>query len=505
MSAGGDTRKGRRLARRTGALISFAHLLAGVVGAVYVFVLLWFVLPSPVRDPEDPATLFAVNAGTLLVYLVASGVVGTAWGWRRLGRAGSWLREGHEPDEAERVATLAVPRRTALISGAAWAGAAVVFGAVNAAFSVERAYHIAIVILLGGLTATALGYLLSERLMRPVLARALEAGPVEPQRPGVTGRSLLAWAFATGVPLLGMMILAVLVLAGRDATEDEMAVSMLAISGVAAFCGLVATVLVARSVARPLKALRRAVGRIGEGDFSAHVEVDDGSEVGLLQDGFNRMATGLEERDRLRELFGRHVGEEVAREALGGDGDGLQLGGEVREVAVLFVDLVGSTAMAADRPPREVVQTLNEFFAVVVEVVDERGGWINKFQGDAALAVFGAPAELGDPAGAALAAARTLADRLRALDDVDAGIGVSAGEAVAGNVGSEERFEYTVIGDPVNEAARLCELAKEREERVLASRAVLSMAREEEGERWADCEEITLRGRTEPTRLCAPA
>src|SRR5439155_14875972 len=110
------------------------------------------------------------------------------------------------------------------------------------------------------------------------------------------------------------------------------------------------------------------------------VEVDDASEIGLLQSGFNRMAAGLRERERLRDLFGRHVGEDVARAAL--DAGELALGGEVREVAVLFVDLAGSTAMAGKRPPEEVVSLLNRFFAVVVDVVGAHGGWINKFEGD---------------------------------------------------------------------------------------------------------------------------
>ena len=146
-------------------------------------------------------------------------------------------------------------------------------------------------------------------------------------------------------------------------------------------------------------------------------------------------------------------------------------------MAVLFVDLVGSTALAARRPPTEVVALLNSFFAIVVEAAERHGGWVNKFEGDAALCVFGAPTATDDAAGDALAAARELRDRLAAeLPELDAGIGVSAGRAVAGNIGAEERFEYTVIGDPVNEAARLCELAKKRPERVLASDAALERA-----------------------------
>ena len=201
----------------------------------------------------------------------------------------------------------------------------------------------------------------------------------------------------------------------------------------------------------------------------------------------------------MRDLFGRHVGDDVARAALDGD---MQLGGEVREVGVLFLDIVGSTTLAAERPPEEVVGLLNEFFAVVVEVTEAHHGLVNKFEGDAALCVFGAPTSRDDPAGDALCAGRELRDRLRAdVPDVDYGIGVSFGSAVAGNVGAERRFEYTVIGDPVNEGARLCELAKQRPERLLASEAALRSAGAGESACWALGEAVTLRGRPEATRL----
>ncbi len=127
------------------------------------------------------------------------------------------------------------------------------------------------------------------------------------------------------------------------------------------------------------------------------MEVDDGSEIGLMQSAFNQMAAGLREREELRDLFGRHVGEDVAEHALAAPP---ALGGTECDVSVLFVDLVGSTEMAAALPPHQVVARLNRFFAVVVEVVEAHGGWINKFEGDAALCVFGAPAALDDHAGA---------------------------------------------------------------------------------------------------------
>ena len=387
-----------------------------------------------------------------------------------------------------------------------WGVAAVLFTLINLPASTGFALHVGTTIVMGGLTCCAVTYLLVERVLQPVTAQALVgwAGPAsQPRGLGVGSRLVLAWVCATGVPLAGLLMLGGQALTQPEqVTSEEVARSVLALAGVGLAAGLLATWLVARSIADPLTGLRRALGRIEQGDLQARVAVTDGSEVGLLQSGFNAMASDLAERERVREVFGRHVGEDVARRAL--DGDGPQLGGEVRDVAVLFVDLIASTSLAARRAPADVVHVLNDFFAVVVDVVGRHGGWVNKFEGDAALAVFGAPADHPDPAGAALAAARELRRRLHVVPQVDAGIGLSAGPVVAGNVGAERRFEYTVIGTPVNEAARLSELAKRRHERLLASAAVLDRARNGEAERWACCDEVVLRGRRVPTRVARP-
>ncbi|HYP48982.1 MAG TPA: adenylate/guanylate cyclase domain-containing protein [Thermoleophilaceae bacterium] len=177
----------------------------------------------------------------------------------------------------------------------------------------------------------------------------------------------------------------------------------------------------------------------------------------------------------------------------------------MRDVAVMFADVIGSTALAASRPPTEVVALLNAFFAQVVKVTESNGGWVNKFEGDGALCVFGTPTPLELPARHGLRAARVLHELLaRELPQLKAGIGVSAGPAVAGNVGAEERYEYTVIGDPVNEAARLCELAKRRPGHLLTSAEALELAGPEERRHWQLADQVSLRGRPEPTQVAAP-
>ncbi len=228
--------------------------------------------------------------------------------------------------------------------------------------------------------------------------------------------------------------------------------------------------------AAPVRVVRAALKRVEQGDLRGDLVVFDGTELGELQRGFNAMVNGLRERERVRDLFGRHVGREVAAAA---ERERPQLGGEDRHAAVVFVDIVGSTQLVDNQPAAHVVKLLNRFFAIVVNEVDRHHGLINKFAGDAALAIFGAPNRLDRPEDAALAAARAIAERLaNEMPEVQAGIGVAAGQIVAGNVGAKQRFEYTVVGKPVNQAARLCELAKSHPARLLASSDTLHAASE---------------------------
>jgi class 3 adenylate cyclase len=260
-------------------------------------------------------------------------------------------------------------------------------------------------------------------------------------------------------------------------------------------------ILTSRSISDPVREVVDAMAQVQQGRIDTFVGVYERSEIGRLQGGFNRMVAGIAERDRLQDLFGRHVGEEVARRALDG---GASLSGDVREAAILFIDLVDSTKLAASRPPREVAEVLNDFFRIVVSAVDERHGFINKFQGDAALAVFGVPLPSDDAASAALATARSLRSQLRRLPVVDFGIGVSAGPVFAGNIGAENRYEYTVVGDAVNEAARLADFAKTLDQRIGCSAAAIDHADVDERQHWVSRGETVLRGRSEATRIWTP-
>ena len=480
--------------------MAIAMVGAHAMGALVVFMLLGFVMPVP-EEVQDDYGLTLVNGIVLVGYLAIVVPIEVVLG-RRLGEPSLAALAHGRLEGRERELALEFPLRLLLLFAAPWAIAVPLFFGVNVGESALLGAEVAVTVALGGATTCAIAYLLAERIQRPITALALAGDvPERPTVPGVRARALLTWALGTAIPVLATWIAAVLALI-EDTSVERLAATTIFLGATALVVGAVAMVAMSRSIAEPLEVLRTSVGEVEAGNLEVAVPVDDASEVGFLQAGFNHMAAGLRERERLRDLFGRHVGEDVAREALGRKGE---LASEVREVAVLFVDIVASTTLAANRPAADVVELLNRFFNVVVEVVAEHGGFINKFQGDAALAIFGAPMALEDRDGQALEAARALALRLRReVPELDAGIGVSGGPAVAGNVGAVRRFEYTVIGHPVNEAARLTELAKAVPGRVVANAALLERASAAEAGNWETGETLTLRGLAEGTRLATP-
>jgi adenylate cyclase len=491
---GGAPPTGAELSRRTSRRLTSALIIANVGGALDVFYFLTYLLP--VQGGADPARSRLLNALVFVPLLGAGVLIGKHVGLR-IGRPViTWLESEQPPTDAARRAALRQPLWLMYLNGSIWLTSAAVFGLLNLTTSPRAGGEIALTIVLGGFTTCTICYLLAERIMRPVVSRAMD-GATEPPPVllGVKPRLLLAWGVGSGIPLvaIGMSLL--------DPSDGDglgrNGILFLVLLGLTV--GFFSITAAAGAVSDPVRSVAGALREVGQGRLDASVPVYDASEVGRLQSGFNAMVEGLREREQIRDLFGRQVGDDVARLALE---HGAVLGGEVRDVAVLFVDIVGSTELAEQLDPQEVVRRLNAFFAVVIDVVQEHGGWVNKFEGDAALCIFGAPVALPDPETSALAAARELACRLQPLA-VDAAIGVAAGPVVAGHVGAERRFEYTVIGDPVNVAARLTELAKATDGCVLADAALLEPG-SEEAQHWIIGEPVVLRGRSSATTPARP-
>jgi adenylate cyclase len=497
------------LVRTPWPVFSLSQLQADIIGALLVLGFLRYGLP-----PEDRIELQDLPTPNLVIFagsVVFLFLVGFSISVRLLVPVFRWQRRDGLLADTDPAATalarsraLRTPFYRTLINLASWCIGGVIFIIASWPVAKHAAPVVAVATALGAAATAIIGYLQSERVLRPVAVAALRGGlPENIRASGVIGRQMLAWALSTGVPLLAIVLTVV-----ADKAEylhgppEKLLNPILLLALLALGLGLASTLLVAMSIADPLRQLRWALGEVQRGNYNAHMQIYDASELGLLQAGFNDMVRDLSERQRLRDLFGRYVGEDVARRALE---RGAELGGQERDVAVLFVDLVGSTELAATRPPAEVVLLLNEFFRVVVDTVGRHGGFVNKFQGDAALAIFGAPIEHPDASGGALAAARELHDELLpVIGSAEFGIGVSSGRAIAGHIGAQARFEYTVIGDPVNEAARLTELAKLEDGHVLASAVAVSGALDAEALCWDVAEVVALRGRNGPTQLARP-
>ena len=254
----------------------------------------------------------------------------------------SWLKGDRPPTAAERRRTLRLPIHEAGQVLAVWATAAVASFALDLARggSAAGALLVAAMIVLGGLVASALSYLATERIMRPATALALASDP--PTRPLAAGNPdsiYLAWEFGTAVAVGGAVVVAIAYLSGAGMSPRRMAATVIFLGALALTIGAGTLLFAIRSVADPVKAMRGAMRRVEAGETDVTVTVDDGSEVGMLQAGFNRMVAGLRERDRVRDLFGRHVGEEVARSALGresGRRDGRRAAGMPRSCSLTW-------------------------------------------------------------------------------------------------------------------------------------------------------------------------
>lgn len=439
----------------------------------------------------------------LSVVLVAGGGVAS------LAPSLGWFLAGREPTPAERRWAMDLASRQSLIISAAWFVSGAAFVVLNLDSGAATLIIAVLAIFFGATSTICLGLIVSRRSLRPVIAaagRGFDAtdtdGDLGETTPGVLARLLLMWTLCSALPTVAIVAL-IFFRSNGWFIDSTLSIDtpVMVLSLVAVALGLRAMILVSRSISDPVRSVVEAMAEVEHGRIDVTVDVYERSEIGRLQSGFNRMVEQLRERDRLRDLFGRHVGADVARRALEEDG---AFSGDVRHVAVLFIDLVDSTRLAGSRPPQEVADVLNDFFRIVVAAVDRNNGSVNKFQGDAALAVFGAPLTDDHAATSALAAARELGAELRALHAVDFGIGVSAGRVFAGNIGAENRYEYTVIGDPVNEAARLADQAKAVDPRVLCSDAVLTEAAAGEQKRWCANGSVHLRGRSEITRTSVP-
>jgi adenylate cyclase len=341
-----------------------------------------------------------------------------------------------------------------------------------------------------------------ELALRPVLE---EVSADLPRGPGVARVSLpLKWKLLVALPAINIVsgVTVVGLASPKDAGLDQLGLGVLVAIGVAFTISLELSLLLLRSVVQPIQHIQRGTARLAQGDFSARVPVLGTDETGRLAGSFNRMASGLGERERLREAFGAFVDPDVAERVLA---EGTSLEGEEVEVTILFLDIRGFTGFAEREGPRQAVARLNELYELIVPVLTAHGGNANKFVGDGLLGVFGAPERLPDHADRAVAAALEIATSVRERygDELRIGIGLNSGSVVAGTIGGGGRVEFTVIGDTVNTAARVEEVTRLTGDDVLLTEATQSRLVDEHGG-FVPRGEAELKGKNMRVALHAP-
>ncbi len=270
--------------------------------------------------------------------------------------------------------------------------------------------------------------------------------------------------------------------------------------------GIAMSMVLSFYFSRPIQRLVVAVEEIGKGNFAYRVNLARNDELGDLGKAINRMAEDLRLKERIQTSFGRYVTPEIVERILASPDDEWMKGIRL-EATIIFVDIRGFTAMAEGSDPDAVVDLLNSYFTLVTDIIIQHGGYLDKFVGDTVMGVFGAL--IPDPAHAesAVRAAVEVRQHLPKLDQrlpatanhIQVGIGINTGEVVAGNLGSSKRMEYTVIGDNVNVASRLTDLAGP-DEILVSEQTYLKLAKSSEltfQSRGA----MEVKGRKEPVKI----
>lgn len=400
----------------------------------------------------------------IVVTLVLS-VVSLVPGIGRLRLAQQWAA-GREVDRAKALAGTYAWVRTADIR-AFWLIATsvvvllTVVGLIGGA-SGTRLIQYGIVGVAGGLATAAIGvHNFGEVAVRPVRAAVAGNTDIGDGFP----RSRPAFAAWLGVSIVGSIftfsVMAAMVALALDRGGSAPVLAVVIACALTLVVGVPITLGAILSPSfRPIRDLTEATVRVGAGDYSQRLPVVQDDDLGTLVASFNRMQAGLAERQRLQAAFGTYVDPALAARLLE-QGDDV-FTGERREVTVMFVDVRDFTPYAEANTAEDTVARLNALFEIVVPAVVDAGGHVNKFLGDGALAVFGAPNDLADHADAAVSAAVRIHRRVAESFEggLRIGIGINTGAVIAGTIGAAGKLEFTLIGDTVNVAARVEQLTK---------------------------------------------
>ncbi len=285
-------------------------------------------------------------------------------------------------------------------------------------------------------------------------------------------------------------------------------VNLLGIAIISLIYAIGYTEMLYKSIKRPIDELVKKMDRLASGDYDVKTTVLSDDEIGNLKYNFNVMVDGLSERERLRETFGRYVSIEIAKHLM--SGNNIDLGGEDICATILFSDIRNFTSMSEKMSAREVVDFLNEYFSYITEPIMKNHGVINKFIGDAVMAIYsphlGSENHVDDAVKSAIGMRRRLEEfnaAKKTAVEVKFGIGIHTGTLVAGNIGTKDRLEYTVIGDTVNVASRIESENKSFRSDILISEETFNLAGDEikTSNKFEKCDPVSVKGKEKPLIL----
>ena len=507
----------RRANRRYGLLVTACapivpQLLGSAFNIWYNAIVIDPMLAPLGLQPRFIATIIGYNA---VVYPLAIAIWAGAIGslrphFRRL-RQGETV-ESEELNRARR-RVVNLPWLGTSISAVAWLLCIPVFllslAATGKPLSAQLYWHLPISFVVSGFIAITQTFFLTELASHwglfPVFFRDSRPDRLSGIHPlSLRGRGWM-WAVSAGVCPIGSLLLLVFAPshAGSDPKWFAIFVGLVGIS-----FGLCSAALISRLVARPVDDLRRAATAVAEGRLDVSLPCQRADEFGALFGEFNHMISELRDKERLRKIFGVHVGQEAAKQILA---RGLSIGGSEQVVTIMFVDIRGFTSRSANIEPARAVALLNAFLTAMVGVVEtEHHGMVNKFLGDGFMAVFGIGANTDRHADDAVMAGRAMQKRLDELNQqlvdrgeapMQIGIGINTGPAIVGSIGSPDRLEFTVIGSAVNVASRIEALTKTVGAPFLVTEATANALHQRDGLR--DCGPQAVRGMPEPMRVFA--
>ena len=497
----------RAVYRRVGARYFDGAAVAAVVNGVLVA---GFGVITVVLYVELNAGELAVFAACVVIAYAVEGLAAGLWLRRAARPVRSWLAGEHGRERTEEAWSvtarlpLALLRRPGLYAIGAVGAAAT--DLVVAALLDLPAYQAALLFPVSYVlyvSAAVLRYVGFELSMRPVLediGQSLPAAsPPEPARVSLHRRLLATVPMVTW----GASILVAGLVTDNTRDLDTIGLAGGVSVGVTAAISVWLSLVLADAVSAPIIDLRDATRRVGAGDLSVHVPVVSTDETGELAASFNAMVAGLGERERLREAFGAFVDPALTERVVA---EGTDLRGEVVDASLLFLDVRGFTEVAESAAAHDVVARLNALYEAVVPVILRHGGHANKFIGDGLLAVFGAPERHPDHAARAVAAAREIAQLVREGrgGELRVGVGVNSGRVVVGTIGGGGRRDFTVIGDPVNTAARVEAATRLTGDDVLITETTLRALGPDGAEEFEERPSVPLKGKAATVRLYAP-